>query len=60
VTVHILVYSAYSSRQAFKNHKIVDIFEEPGTADLTANVDFTYLKESLADSGTPCAASWPS
>ncbi|KAK1927657.1 S-adenosyl-L-methionine-dependent methyltransferase [Papiliotrema laurentii] len=41
-----------SSFRAFKNHKIVDIFEEPGTADLTANVDFTYLKESLADSGT--------
>ncbi|GFZ43374.1 hypothetical protein JCM24511_01094 [Saitozyma sp. JCM 24511] len=36
-----------SSFRAFRNHKIVDIFDEPGSSDLTANVDFTYLRESL-------------
>jgi NADH dehydrogenase [ubiquinone] 1 alpha subcomplex assembly factor 7 len=35
--------------QAFRNHKIVDVFQEPGSADLTANVDFGYLRESLSD-----------
>lgn len=37
--------------QAFKDHKIVDVFHRPGECDLTANVDFAYLKESLADLG---------
>lgn len=36
-----------NSIRGFKSHKIVDIFAEPGTADLTANVDFAYLRESL-------------
>lgn len=40
-----------ADRQAFKNHAIVDVFEQPGTADLTANVDFAYLKESLVNTG---------
>ncbi|CAK9782262.1 unnamed protein product [Cutaneotrichosporon oleaginosum] len=35
------------SVRGFRKHKVVDLFEEPGTADLTANVDFAYLKESL-------------
>ena len=38
--------------QAFRNHKIVDVFEEPGSADLTANVDFAYLRESLSGLGS--------
>lgn len=37
--------------KAFKNHQIVDVFEKPGTADLTANVDFEYLREALAGTG---------
>ncbi|KDN51336.1 DUF185-domain-containing protein [Tilletiaria anomala UBC 951] len=37
-----------SSFRAFKQHKIVDPLEDPGTADLTANVDFTHLKHALA------------
>ncbi|BEI94935.1 uncharacterized protein CcaverHIS019_0705160 [Cutaneotrichosporon cavernicola] len=36
-----------NSVRGFRKHKVVDLFEEPGTADLTANVDFAYLKESL-------------
>jgi len=37
--------------QAFKNHEIVDIFQEPGNCDITANVDFAYLRESMEDIG---------
>ncbi|KAK6907652.1 hypothetical protein I203_101650 [Kwoniella mangroviensis CBS 8507] len=40
------------SFRAFKNHKIVDVFDDPGNADLTANVDFAYLRESLAGTGS--------
>ncbi|KAF8968058.1 S-adenosyl-L-methionine-dependent methyltransferase [Flammula alnicola] len=38
----------YSFR-AFKSHNIVDVFHEPGNCDLTANVDFAYLKEAMGD-----------
>ncbi|CAL1541638.1 unnamed protein product [Lymnaea stagnalis] len=31
--------------RAFKNHQLHDPLEEPGTADLTADVDFSYLKQ---------------
>lgn len=37
--------------QAFREHKIVDIFHSPGKCDLTANVDFAYLRESLEGVG---------
>ncbi|KZT67935.1 DUF185-domain-containing protein [Daedalea quercina L-15889] len=40
-------------RQAFKEHKIVDVFHRPGECDLTVNVDFAYLKEALAGVATP-------
>lgn len=40
-----------SHLQAFKEHKIVDIFCSPGECDITANVDFALLKESMADLG---------
>lgn len=36
-----------SSFRAFHKHKIVDVFHQPGLCDLTANVDFAYLKEAL-------------
>ncbi|KJA16455.1 hypothetical protein HYPSUDRAFT_47373 [Hypholoma sublateritium FD-334 SS-4] len=35
--------------RAFQNHKIVNVFHEPGNSDLTANVDFAYLKEAMGD-----------
>ncbi|KIK55182.1 hypothetical protein GYMLUDRAFT_248977 [Collybiopsis luxurians FD-317 M1] len=38
-----------SSRRGFKDHQVVDIFHRPGECDLTANVDFSYLKESMED-----------
>ncbi|KAF7301121.1 Protein arginine methyltransferase NDUFAF7 [Mycena indigotica] len=38
-----------NSFRAFKNHAIVDPFNEPGNCDLTANVDFAHLTEAVAD-----------
>ncbi|KAK7031216.1 hypothetical protein VNI00_013632 [Paramarasmius palmivorus] len=38
-----------NSRRAFKNHQIVDFFHRPGECDLTANVDFAYLREAMED-----------
>ncbi|KAI8787955.1 protein arginine methyltransferase NDUFAF7, mitochondrial [Biomphalaria glabrata] len=35
--------------RAFKSHKLHDPLEEPGTADLTADVDFAYLKKFTGD-----------
>ncbi|KAL5634726.1 hypothetical protein ACGC1H_002685 [Rhizoctonia solani] len=40
-----------SSFRAFQRHKLVDVFHEPGLCDLTANVDFAYLKEAF---GSTC------
>ncbi|KAH9481716.1 Protein arginine methyltransferase NDUFAF7, mitochondrial [Psilocybe cubensis] len=46
--------SAYGdSLRAFKNHAIVDVFHEPGQCDITANVDFAFLREAMADIVTP-------
>ncbi|KIJ66938.1 hypothetical protein HYDPIDRAFT_85910 [Hydnomerulius pinastri MD-312] len=36
-----------------REHKIVDVFHRPGECDITANVDFTLLKEVLGDLVTP-------
>ncbi|XP_059162321.1 protein arginine methyltransferase NDUFAF7, mitochondrial-like [Physella acuta] len=33
--------------RAFKNHKLHDPLDQPGTADLTADVDFSYLKRCI-------------
>nr|ODN93190.1 hypothetical protein L203_00459 [Cryptococcus depauperatus CBS 7841] len=41
------------SFRAFKKHEIVGVFDSPGECDLTANVDFAYLRESLAGTATP-------
>lgn len=30
--------------KAFKNHKLVDVFTEPGECDLTIDVDFNFLE----------------
>ena len=46
-----LLFLTSSHLQAFKEHKIVDIFYSPGECDITANVDFALLKESMADLG---------
>ncbi|KAF8503841.1 S-adenosyl-L-methionine-dependent methyltransferase [Gautieria morchelliformis] len=36
-----------SSFRAFRDHRHVDVFDEPGASDLTTNVDFALLKEAL-------------
>ncbi|ETW83288.1 hypothetical protein HETIRDRAFT_316531 [Heterobasidion irregulare TC 32-1] len=41
-----------NSFRAFKDHKIVDPFHLPGKCDLTANVDFAYLKEAMSGVAT--------
>ncbi|KAL0567551.1 hypothetical protein V5O48_014437 [Marasmius crinis-equi] len=38
-----------NSRRAFKDHEIVDLFYRPGECDLTANVDFAYLREAMQE-----------
>ncbi|PCH42048.1 DUF185-domain-containing protein [Wolfiporia cocos MD-104 SS10] len=38
-----------SSFRAFKDHQIVDVFHRPGECDLTANVDFAYLREAATE-----------
>ncbi|KAF9648679.1 DUF185-domain-containing protein [Thelephora ganbajun] len=37
------------SFRAFRDHKLVDVFYQPGECDLTANVDFAFLKEAVSD-----------
>lgn len=43
-----LLSSLRCSTQAFKSHAVVSPLQAPGQADLTANVDFAYLKNALA------------
>lgn len=38
--------------RAFKGHQLFDPLELPGTADLTADVDFSYLRKQCMDSGS--------
>ncbi|QRV75349.1 SAM-dependent methyltransferase [Ceratobasidium sp. AG-Ba] len=40
-----------SSFRAFHRHKVVDVFHQPGMCDLTANVDFAYLREAISAGG---------
>ena len=37
--------------QGFKNHKLHDVLVDPGTADMTANVDFSYLRHAARGKG---------
>ncbi|BGP54659.1 hypothetical protein JCM8202v2_002246 [Rhodotorula sphaerocarpa] len=37
------------SWRGFRKHQVVDPLTEPGHTDLTANVDFAYLAEAMAD-----------
>lgn len=40
-----------STLQALKSHKKVDVFAQPGEADITAHVDFELLKQVAEDHG---------
>ncbi|XP_050406511.2 protein arginine methyltransferase NDUFAF7, mitochondrial [Patella vulgata] len=37
--------------RGFKNHELHDVLVEPGTADITADVDFSYLKRMVQPVG---------
>lgn len=39
--------------QAFKSHQLHDVLASPGSADLTADVDFSYLRR-MAGGGVTC------
>ncbi|KAJ7592848.1 S-adenosyl-L-methionine-dependent methyltransferase [Mycena floridula] len=39
--------AASDSFRAFKDHKMVDPFHRPGECDLTADVDFSYLRAAM-------------
>jgi NADH dehydrogenase [ubiquinone] 1 alpha subcomplex assembly factor 7 len=45
--------------QAFRKHEIVHVFDDPGSADLTANVDFAYMKEALRGVGKSPSLPFP-
>uniref|UniRef100_A0A3Q3WX43 Protein arginine methyltransferase NDUFAF7 n=1 Tax=Mola mola TaxID=94237 RepID=A0A3Q3WX43_MOLML len=40
-------------RQGFKGHQLHDVLSSPGSADLTADVDFSYLRR-MAGGGVAC------
>ena len=40
---------AEDSFRAFKNHKIHDVLKDPGNADLTADVDFSYMRKFCSE-----------
>lgn len=39
----------HPSLRAYKEHKLVDPLTSPGEVDITADVDFGYLRTALAD-----------
>jgi len=43
--------------QGFRKHQVVDPLTEPGHTDLTANVDFSYLAESMSEFGASLLSS---
>jgi NADH dehydrogenase [ubiquinone] 1 alpha subcomplex assembly factor 7 len=44
---------------ALRGHKAVELLEAPGTADLSAWVDFGALRQAAAESGAPVAVHGP-
>lgn len=45
-----------NSFRAFKNHQIVDPLLEPGSSDLTSNVNFAFLREALTSGSSSAVA----
>lgn len=44
-----------ASLQAIREHAFVGLLEQPGSADLSARVDFDALRCAVADTGAPAA-----
>ena len=40
--------------RGFKSHQLHDVLSSPGCADLTADVDFSYLRRLAEDEGVAC------
>ncbi|XP_057859883.2 uncharacterized protein LOC131068662 isoform X2 [Cryptomeria japonica] len=47
------------SLQAIRNHKFVPVLDEPGTADLSAYVDFAYVRQVAEETAGEVAAFGP-
>ena len=47
----IIIIVMFMYFQGFKDHKLYDPLENPGSADLTADVDFSYLKRCCGEDG---------
>ena len=45
--------------QGFKGHRLHPVLEAPGSADLTADVDFSYLRKMAARRGVACLGPLP-
>lgn len=48
IIVFIIMFMYF---QGFKDHKLYDPLQNPGSADLTADVDFSYLKRCCGEDG---------
>ena len=46
-----LLFSVIMYFQAFKKHKLHEVLHDPGSADVTANVDFAYLRSVTRGKG---------
>ena len=46
-----LLYTVIMYFQAFKKHKLHEVLHDPGSADVTANVDFAYLRSVTRGKG---------
>ena len=48
-----MIKNIYLSTQGFKQHALHDVLESPGSADLTADVDFGAIKRAVLTEGIP-------
>ena len=45
----VVFFPAHTSDASHRSHKLHDPLVDPGTADLTADVDFSYLRSRCSD-----------
>ncbi|XP_024540919.1 protein arginine methyltransferase NDUFAF7, mitochondrial [Selaginella moellendorffii] len=46
------------SFQAIRNHEFVNVLDKPGTADLSAHVDFAAIKRMVAETASPTVSTY--